>query len=100
MGVSGTLKTLPECQKQVLSDWYKIKDFYYIPSVYGECRRQNLGAKLVSASKHFAAVSEAAKIAYKKGQPVLVFFRDFKTMNEFYVCAEFTLHYKRTQILS
>jgi hypothetical protein len=39
MGVSGTLHTLPKCQKIVLNDWYKISQFYYIPSIYGENKR-------------------------------------------------------------
>lgn len=54
MGVTGTLKILPDCQKTVLRDWYRIGNFYYIPSVYGASQRTKMGARVVEKSIFFA----------------------------------------------
>ena len=40
MGVTGTLKVLPECKKKIMREEYKILKAYYLPSVYGDTRRK------------------------------------------------------------
>ena len=36
LGVSGTLKTLSDSEKKIISEAYKIENFTYSPSVYGD----------------------------------------------------------------
>lgn len=91
---------LPKCQKNILFNWYGISGLYIIPSVYGECRRENRGAKLVQGRRHFSEITSAIENANKKQQPVLVFFENFDYMNEFYASSEFTPFFKQAQILS
>jgi hypothetical protein len=35
MGVSGTLKTMSQVEKKIISDDYNIKIFTYMPSIFG-----------------------------------------------------------------
>lgn len=59
MGVSGTLKALPPCQREVLKEWYGIKEYYYVPSVYGKSKREKLGCRVAKNAEHHKAIAEA-----------------------------------------
>ena len=87
MGVTGTLKTLGNVQRDILSKDYGISKWTYIPSVYGNSNRvfaQEADTKVIPESNYYQIVrqeiqAQLDKNADEKGKrAVLVFFESKK----------------------
>ena len=99
MGVSGTLKALPSCQREVLKEWYDIKEYYYLPSVYGKSRREKFGCKVTKDAEHHKAIAEAVQLVAARRTPVMVYFDTIKALNNFFTSEEFASLRSRTSTL-
>ena len=103
MGVSGTLKTLSQPERDLLFTEYSISKFTYVPSVYGENKLHFLGntvegVRIESKAGYYTGIVEEIKKNLKETtvngrkrdtRAVLVFFESTDKLKEFYTSSEF-----------
>ena len=99
MGVTGTLKVLPECKKQVMRDEYKVHKEYYLPSVYGDSRRTTTRYEFVENNQHYAELAKEIKSFIDAGRAVLVCLKTRDDVSNFFQSPEFTPFKGQTSIL-
>ena len=87
LGVTGTLKSLSETEKKLISKLYKINNFAYLPSMYGESKLDFKPASdvfvLSDFDQYLVKIKELAEENMKKGRAVIVFFEDQAKIDSF-----------------
>lgn len=101
MGVTGTLNNLSVQKRNLLSEFYSINKFTYMPSIYGKNQLQFAGdsirdLKIDQTAAHFMEIvneinirrmhdkSDKAKVI----RPIMVFFESRNKLTEFYCSKE------------
>ena len=88
-GVTGTLETLTEGEKTIISKDYKITKFYYMPSAYGKNDRfVDRGIMLTSSENHSLEILKDVE-ANIKGRAVIIFFDSYEQLDSFSKSQEF-----------
>ena len=91
MGVTGTLKTLTKAERDIVVDVYNIRKNTYMPSVFGENKRQfakEADVYIENKDNYYIRLKE--KIDYgigkakKQKRAVFVFFETRKVLDDFY----------------
>ena len=108
VGVTGTLRTLSKDESTILEDIYNIKKCSYMPSIFKESKLTFNESKHVMIYKNeefheqlYNSIDEARKQSLKERcRPVLVFFKDDKTLKKFYNSKEFSGLKNETLILN
>ncbi len=86
MGVTGTLKTLSDAEKKIVENVYNIKKNTYMPSVYGDNKRQfaeEADVFVENKDDYYSRLREQIDFK-KKNRAVLVFFEKKSFLMEFY----------------
>ncbi len=87
LGVTGTLNSLTDFQKAAIK-CYGIDTLTRTPSIYGNSQmtfREQQDVLVVNEGEeeHFQAITREAETVTNNGRPVLVFFKDQKTLERF-----------------
>ncbi|XP_065663330.1 uncharacterized protein LOC136085791 [Hydra vulgaris] len=107
MGVSGTLKTLSQSEKNIIES-YGIKNFTYIPSIFGKNKlhfAKEADTFIENNDDYFAKLDEHIEHSTKTSnkeikRPVLVFFNTKTSLMEFYNSEKLTLNKENIQIIT
>ena len=85
-GVTGTLKTLANVEKEILKNVYVINRFTFIASVYGKNNR-NYNSRddvlIIDESGYYMRIREEIDIMCNAGRSILVFFESEEKLNAF-----------------
>lgn len=83
IGVTGTLRAMPQVKKKILRNDYNVEDNFLIPSSYGINEKKKYCYLQVSETEHFAKIIERIN-ALTKPRPVIVFFQSPSHLYEFF----------------
>ncbi|EAR95155.1 helicase carboxy-terminal domain protein (macronuclear) [Tetrahymena thermophila SB210] len=104
-GVTGTLETLSQSQLQLIQNTYNMKQYTFIPSIYGKSKFQfnpQKDVKVVSQSEYYNTITNEINknIVGKTDQKraVLVFFDTKKTLHDYYNSQQFKSLKQNSQI--
>ena len=87
MGVSGTLKTLSDQEKNIIKVHYNIDFHTYMPSMFGANNLKFDKKEHISVEKkddYYGSICDKIKVKLDNGRPVLVFFESKKKLLEFF----------------
>ncbi|CAF1144264.1 unnamed protein product [Adineta ricciae] len=88
-GVSGTLRTLANAEKNILSEVYGISRNTFMPSVFGKSNRNyypKSDVEAVEKSEYFTRIQEEVDTMVNAKRSILVFFESEERLLEFYNC--------------
>ena len=88
-GVSGTLRTLANAEKNILSEVYRISRNTFMPSVFGKSNRNYYSKSDVEAvekSEYFTRIRGKIDTMVNAKRAILVFFESEERLLEFYNC--------------
>lgn len=107
MGVTGTLKTLSDTEKDIVRDRYKIVKSTFAPSVFGEntlvfsrdrdIRIENEDDYMTALANEIESRIQGMTQGTKRA--VLVFFETRQRLNEFYASKVFAIHKDQTMLI-
>jgi len=86
-GVTGTLKTLADTEKKILTDVYTVKKNTYMPSAFGNCKRlynSNTDVRVVSEAEYYTLILEEISTMRNARRAILVFFESEEKLKKFY----------------
>ena len=108
MGVSGTLKSLCESEREIIENEYNFKQFTYMPSVFG-LNNLRFNEKndifLENSNDYFKRIANEinlrmhGKLVDTK-RAVIVFFENNPKLTEFYKSIEFSIYKENSSILN
>ncbi|CAF0934055.1 unnamed protein product [Adineta steineri] len=102
-GVSGTLITLAEQEKNILKSVYAVCKNTYMPSVYGKSNRMfnsNSDVQAVDQSEYFMRIRGEIDAVCNANRAILVFFEDEEKLSVFYNSSELSNRKTDVQIIS
>ncbi|CAM4974082.1 unnamed protein product [Rotaria socialis] len=102
-GVTGTLKTLAKAEKEILERVYEVKKSTYMPSVFGECRRNYNCAsdvRVVKETEYFMEIRGEIDVFCRAKRAILVFFESEDKLMKFYHSSELSSIKESVQIIT
>ncbi|CAF4303167.1 unnamed protein product [Rotaria sp. Silwood2] len=102
-GVTGTLKTLAESEKNILKTIYHIDKNTYMPSVFGKSNRNYNSAndvQVVNVSEYFMRIRGEIDTMRSAQRPILVFFESEEKLLAFYDSPELLSLKHNVQIIT
>ncbi|CAF2394409.1 unnamed protein product [Rotaria sp. Silwood2] len=102
-GVTGTLKTLAESEKNILKMIYHIDKNTYMPSVFGKSNRNYNSAndvQVVNVSEYFMRIRGEIDTMRSAQRPILVFFESEEKLLAFYDSPELLSLKHNVQIIT
>ena len=87
LGVSGTIQCLPKFVEEELNNYGIPKsNLYVIPSVYGENNNRIVYDPVYfDRSEHYTSIMTDLEKEFKKGRPILLFFREKEELINFFL---------------
>jgi hypothetical protein len=94
LGVTGTLETLSDTEKEIVRDQYQITRFVYMPSVYGVNAVKMLGILPTRSLDDFhqGLVDEVDLYAVQGCRAIILFFNSKEALVAFWKCRQFRAH--------
>ncbi|CAF4504358.1 unnamed protein product [Didymodactylos carnosus] len=90
-GVTGTLKTLAEAEKEILAKVYTVQKNTYMPSVFGSCNRLyncETDICVVNETEYFMKIRGEIDAMLNAKRAILVFFESEEKLHKFYDSSE------------
>ena len=90
-GVTGTLKTLAQSEKNILKRVYAVQKSTFIPSVFGQSNRnydRNTDVRAVKESEYFMGIRGDIDVVCHAKRAILVFFESEEKLLAFYNSSE------------
>ncbi|CAF3546493.1 unnamed protein product [Rotaria socialis] len=102
-GVTGTLETLADSERNILREVYHISKSTYMPSVFGKSNRNYNSANDVEAvdqSEYFMRIFGEIKVMCDSHRAILVFFESEEKLMAFYNSSELSSIKEHIQIIT
>ncbi|CAF3975531.1 unnamed protein product [Rotaria sordida] len=101
-GVTGTLKTLAEVEKNILEEIYEIKKRTFMPSVFGSSNRiynPMTDVRVVNEKEYFMYIRDEIRAICNAKRAILVFFESEEKLMTFYNSEELSPIKENVQII-